>query len=97
MMEKSQDGLCYVRKFGSPHLFITMTCNPNWDDIKNNIHNGQRACDRYDMVARVFHLKVKKLKELLVKNELFGPVQCYLYTIEWQKRGMAWHSSIYTS
>lgn len=48
----------------------------------------KRACDRYDIVSRVFHLKVKILKELLVKKELFGPVQCYLYTIEWQKRGM---------
>lgn len=64
-----------------------MTCNPNWTDIKNNIHPGQQARDRYDIVSRVFHLKDKKLKDLLVKKELYGPVQCYLYSIEWQKRG----------
>lgn len=88
MIEKSQDALCYVRKFGSPHLFITMTCNPKWDDIKCNIHPGQQASDRYDVVSRVFFLKVKQFKKILVKQELFGQVQCYLYTIEWQKRGI---------
>lgn len=88
MLEKSQDGLCYVRKYGSPHLFITMTCNPNWEDIRKNIFPGQQAKDRHDIVARIFRLKVKKLKEILVNKELFGPVLCFLYTIEWQKRGM---------
>ena len=42
MHEWQQDALTYVRKFGSPDLFITMTCNPNWPEIQNNLLRGQK-------------------------------------------------------
>ena len=29
MHERQQDATTYVRKYGHPDLFITMTCNPN--------------------------------------------------------------------
>ena len=38
MHERQQDTMTYVRKFGSPdYLFITMTFNPNWPEIQNNL------------------------------------------------------------
>jgi len=33
MMERCQDGMMYVRKYGNASFFITMTCNPNWPEI----------------------------------------------------------------
>jgi hypothetical protein len=27
------DAMALVRKFGKPDIFLTMTCNPNWDEI----------------------------------------------------------------
>ena len=34
MHEYIQDAMTYVRAYGRPDLFITFTCNPNWDEIK---------------------------------------------------------------
>ena len=50
------------------------------------IARTQKAQDRFDIVIRVFHFKVKKFMELMVKRKIFGPVDCYSYSIEWQKR-----------
>ena len=35
-----QDGMAIVRVFGKPNLFITITCNPNWPEIKDNLLPG---------------------------------------------------------
>ncbi len=47
----------------------------------------QQATDRPDLIARVFALKVKELLADL-KNGLLGPYAGYVYTIEYQKRGL---------
>ena len=53
MREKYHDAMAIVVRFGKPDLFITMTCNPNWPEIHDNLLPGQQACDRPDLVARV--------------------------------------------
>lgn len=88
MHEYTQDAMSYVRKYGRPDLFITFTCNPQWDDIKNNLFDGQTPTDRHDITARVFRQKVRVLMDLIVKIKIFGDVRCYMYSIEWQKRGL---------
>lgn len=86
--EREQDAMSYVSKFGRPDLFITVTCNPKWPEIQENLFAGQAAHDRHDIIARVFYLKVKQLLQILHKYELFGRVNAYSATIEWQKRGL---------
>uniref|UniRef100_A0A8D8YMS1 ATP-dependent DNA helicase n=2 Tax=Cacopsylla melanoneura TaxID=428564 RepID=A0A8D8YMS1_9HEMI len=88
MQQKTQDALTYVRHHGRPDLFITFTCNPKWSDISEALFPGQKPEDRHDIVSRVFHLKVKKIMDLLVKFKVFGTVRCFMYSIEWQKRGL---------
>ncbi|XP_044597579.1 uncharacterized protein LOC123274154 [Cotesia glomerata] len=88
MHERTQDGFCYVKKYGRPDLFITFTTNPNWEEITKELYEGQTSSDRHDITSRVFHLKLKKLIDLLTKGQLFGPVKCYMYSVEWQKRGL---------
>ena len=88
MHERQQDAMTYVRKYGHPDLFITMTTNPNWPEIRNNLLPGQESLDRPDLVARVFRLKVKKLLEMLTKEMIFGKPRAWLYSTEWQKRGL---------
>ena len=39
-------------------------------------------------MARVFKLKVQKLLEMLKSEMVFGKPQAWLYSIEWQKRGL---------
>ncbi|XP_008482471.2 uncharacterized protein LOC103519163 [Diaphorina citri] len=88
MHERTQDAMTYVRKYGRPDLFITFTCNPKWTEVQNDLKPGQKAQDRNDIVARIFHIKIKKIMHLLTKGQIFGPSRCYMYTVEWQKRGL---------
>ena len=87
MHERQMDAMTYVRRFGRPDLFITMTTNPKWDEISTNLLPGQESHDRPDLIARVFRLKLKKLMEFLKKG-VFGEPQAWLYSIEFQKRGL---------
>ena len=43
--QQFQDAMALVRYYGKPDLFITMTTNPNWPDIKNSLNPGGR-CQR---------------------------------------------------
>ncbi|XP_054260248.1 uncharacterized protein LOC128984903 [Macrosteles quadrilineatus] len=88
MHKRTQDAMTYVRHYGRPDLFITFTCNPKWDEITENLFDGQKPQDRHDLISRVFHLKVKSMINLLTKVGIFGPSLCFMYTIEWQKRGL---------
>ena len=81
------DAMAYVRKHGRPDLFITMTTNPKWNEITTNLQRGQEAQDRPELIARVFSLKLKKCMQL-IKDGAFGTPQCWLYSIEFQKRGL---------
>ncbi|XP_051167634.1 uncharacterized protein LOC127285579 [Leptopilina boulardi] len=88
MMQQYQDAMAIVRKHGKPDLFITMTCNPQWKEIQENLFLNQTASDRPDIVARVFSLKVNHLVEVVVRQKLFGEVKSFVYVTEFQKRGL---------
>jgi hypothetical protein len=40
MRRQYMDAMALVRKYGKPKIFLTMTCNPNWDEIKNELYPG---------------------------------------------------------
>ncbi|KAF8771706.1 hypothetical protein HNY73_019086 [Argiope bruennichi] len=84
MQEYIQDAMTY----GRPDLFITFTCNPNWKEIQTLLLPGQQTIHRHDITARVFKQKLKSLIDFIVKYSVFGITRCWLYSIEWQKRGL---------
>ncbi|XP_034945108.1 uncharacterized protein, partial [Chelonus insularis] len=88
MLQHYQDSMAIVRKFGKPDIFVTMTCNPNWLEIKENLFSKQTAADRPDIVTRVFNIKKNALIDMIVKERHFGEVLAYVYVIEFQKRGL---------
>ncbi|XP_023315516.1 uncharacterized protein LOC111693854 [Trichogramma pretiosum] len=88
MHEYAQDALTYVRSYGRPDLFITFTCNPTWDEIQELLLPGQSSSDRHDIVARVFKQKLKSFMNFIVNHRTFGETRCWMYSIEWQKRGL---------
>lgn len=88
MHEYTQDAMAYVRQYGRPDLFITFTCNPQWIEIKQHLFTGQLSTDRHDITARIFKLKLKSLMDFIVKDQIFGETRCWMFTIEWQKRGL---------
>ncbi|GBM28510.1 hypothetical protein AVEN_112584-1 [Araneus ventricosus] len=88
MHEYTQDAMTYVRSYGRPDLFITFTCNPAWPEIKKELTHGQTSTDRHDLLARAFRQKHQKLINVLTKMDVFGETRCWMYSIEWQKRGL---------
>jgi hypothetical protein len=67
MRRRYMDAMALVRKFGKPDIFLTMTCNPNWDEIRRELLPRQTPQDRPDLVVRVFHVKLQELKHKLTK------------------------------
>ena len=67
-----QDAMAAVRKFGKPDLFVTVTCHPNWPDIKSNLSVNETANDWPDLCARVFHGKLKRLLYELTTISIFS-------------------------
>ncbi|GFT09255.1 ATP-dependent DNA helicase [Trichonephila clavipes] len=88
MHEYAQDAMTYVRAYGRPDLFVTFTCNPTWNEIKELLLVGQSSSDRHDINARVFKQKLKFLMDFIIKHHVFGETRCWMYSIEWQKRGL---------
>ncbi|XP_037930893.1 uncharacterized protein LOC119665729 [Teleopsis dalmanni] len=88
MQEYIQDAMTYVRAYGRPDLFITYTCNPQWDEIKKLLLPGQTPIHRPDITVRVFKQKLKSLIDLIVKHSVFGETRGLMYSIEWQKRDL---------
>uniref|UniRef100_K3Y1Y3 ATP-dependent DNA helicase n=1 Tax=Setaria italica TaxID=4555 RepID=K3Y1Y3_SETIT len=88
MRRRYMDAMALVRKFGKPDIFLTMTCNPNWDEIKNELYPGQSPQDRPDLVSRVFRAKLEELKKMLMEKDILGKVRAFVYVMEFQKRGL---------
>lgn len=57
MAQIYQDSMVIVRVLGKPSLFTTVTANPNWKEIQDQLLDGQTTSDRPDIVARVFEQK----------------------------------------
>jgi hypothetical protein len=83
-----QSAMSIVRVYGKPDYFITFTTNPKWKEIQEALNPGEKATDRPDICARVFHLKLDALMDDIIKKKVLGDVNAYTYTIEWQKRGL---------
>ena len=81
------DALAICREFRKFDLFITITCNPKWDSVRENLLPGQKPHDRPDIMNRIFNEVVKSLIGDL-KNGCFGPLKARLHTIEGQFRGL---------
>jgi len=83
MHEYTQDAMSYVRKYDRPDLFITFTCNPQWDNLKANLFEGQTPTYRHDITARVFRQKLKALMGLIIKLlAVFGEMRCWMYLLD---------------
>lgn len=87
MHQQYLDSIGLYQRFGHPHLFITMTCNPNWREIQDNLRPGETALDRPELVSRVFKLKKQQLIRDLSTEMIFGKLDARTHSIEFQKRG----------
>jgi hypothetical protein len=88
MQQQFQDSMAIAWFYKKVGLFMTVTANPEWPEISENLLPGQTAYDRPDLVSRIFHLKTKAMINDIFKNGVFGRMVAYVYTIEFQKRGL---------
>ncbi|KAF5476383.1 hypothetical protein F2P56_008106, partial [Juglans regia] len=88
MRKRYMEAMALVQRYGKPDIFLTLTCNPNWQEISNELRLHEESQNRPDLVARVFRAKLEELKDRLFKQQIFGKVSAYVYVIEHQKRGL---------
>ena len=88
MRQRYLDSMSIVRVEGMPSFFITMTANPTWPEITENLLPGQSAADRPDLVSRVFRMRYQSLIRDLTVEGVLGRSTGHAYAIEFQKRGL---------
>ena len=69
-----QDSMSLARRYRKVDAFLTMTTNPLWEEIVQELEPGQTAYDRPDLVAPVFQLKRKALLDEIYNHGIFGMV-----------------------
>lgn len=83
------DAMAIVAKYGKPDLFITFTCNPDWDEILLAMQlPHEQPYMRADIVSRVFYMKLKALLKDIQDYEIFGKPLAMVHVVEFQKRGL---------
>ena len=85
-MQRFQDAIGIIAHYGRPDLFITMTCNPMWPEIQNELKECKNSY-KLTIIARVFNLK-QAIKDEIYKIQIFGKVPTNLMVIEFQKCGL---------
>ena len=84
---KYQDGVAMVAKHGKPDLFITMTCNKHWPEIKALLKPNQQPDDAPEVIARVFYVRARQLIKEIKEKQIFGKYKAHVMCYEWQQRG----------
>ena len=72
LSNKTADGLAVAARLGNPLLFITVTTNKEWNEIKRRIPAGASPYDYPDIVCRVFHHKLEALRARLLTGAAWG-------------------------
>ncbi|XP_075515341.1 uncharacterized protein LOC142549981 [Primulina tabacum] len=88
MRKRYMDAIALVQRFGKPDIFLTITSNPNWPEIKALCLPSDEIHNRPDLISRIFHAKLRVLTDELFKKDIFGHVTAYTSVIEFQKRGL---------
>ncbi len=84
----AKNALVLVSECGCPHVFLTLTCNPEWLEIQSQLINGQTVFDRPDVTVPVFKSRLDKFKTN-IRNGKYFELQSYLYnspdriTVSW--------------
>lgn len=74
MHQNFLDSLAVCRNIGYPTIFLTMTCNSLWDEIRQMMAfiplSSPEDCP--DIIARVFKLKLDQIYDEIKNKSFFG-------------------------
>ena len=87
------DGLTATNKLGAATYFITVTCNPNWEEILECLKPGEMPVDHPNIVVHVFKQKFDAIIEEIMKHHVLGLCMGYSAVIEFGKKE-AFHMDI---
>ncbi|XP_071939844.1 uncharacterized protein [Coffea arabica] len=87
MRRRYLDAMVLVQNYKKSNIFLTMTCNPAWKEIQENLKYHEKPQDRPDLLVRVFRAKFEMLKAEILNKQIFGEIVACVYVIEFQKRG----------
>ncbi|KAG5042773.1 hypothetical protein JHK85_007041 [Glycine max] len=75
------DGMAICNNAGFSDVFVTFTCNPNWNEIQRLLSPmNLKVVDRPDIISRVFKIKFEQMLTDLAKQHLLGEgLACELY------------------
>ncbi|OWZ22476.1 putative membrane protein [Phytophthora megakarya] len=88
MRQQYYDSMAVVRQFRKPDLVVTVTTNPKWKEIQDELLPDQTSSDRPDIVTRVFRMKLNALLDNITKKGIFGKVAALVYVVEFQNSGL---------
>ncbi|XP_074314080.1 uncharacterized protein LOC141649285 [Silene latifolia] len=73
MRRRYLNAMALVQKYGKPDLFLTITCNPNWPEIKVELAPGGLSQNRPNVVARIPTNDNPRLKVAVLRHMMHGP------------------------
>ncbi|KAL5158552.1 hypothetical protein HKD37_15G042998 [Glycine soja] len=86
------DDMTICSHVGFPNLFITLTCNPNWPEIRRLLSPlNLKPTDRSDIVSRIFRLKYEQMLSDLTKGQLLGKVVACVMSKPKEVWNQCWH------
>ena len=88
LLQNYKDAKAIISKYGKSDLFLTFTCNPKWQEITENLHDGEMPINHPDLLARVFKLKLMDLLKDITVYHVLGKVVAKIHVIEFKKRGL---------
>ncbi len=90
MSALAKNALVLVSEYGCLHVFLTLTCNPEWPEIQSKLINGQTAFDCPDVTVPVSKSRLDKFKTNIRNGKYFKSreVIYIIHVIEYQYRGL---------
>lgn len=82
-IQQYQDVMAICRWDGTPNLFVTMMCNPNWPEIECLIQQmvpGQPSTDRPNNGVSMFKIKLDELMNSIRKKHHFGRTKADMFS-----------------
>jgi hypothetical protein len=88
MHQRFQDSMAIARHFKKIDIFLTITANPNWPEIKQELLPTQQSHNHPDLIACIFKMKKDALIHLITQKGIFGPCIAHIVANQFQKCGL---------
>lgn len=82
----SNQGFYMTLILGPPKFFVTITFNPNWNEIKA-LNTEPQIINNSPLIARTFNQKKHCFIDFIKKKKIFGNIEGILWRVEYQQRG----------